>query len=354
VWNKFKKSNNDIQSIILSIQNTAKKFDISLNEPRIRIKDKTVKLIIHHHDTSHDAHLLTALKEALPEFTFLLIHETHQEISKNPVKKPTPHAIKGSIRPASIKKILIVASGKGGVGKSAVSLNLARCFQAKGLKVALVDCDIHGPSSPVMTGGYEKATYKDNKLQPIIRDNIKMMSIGYMIDPTKPVIWRGPMVSGAIGQMFQTTDWGEIDIAVIDMPPSTGDAQLTICQNLSADGAIIVSQPQMVSVIDAERCAAMFDTMGLPIWGVIENMCGFVAPDTGKTYYIFGKGGAETFAQSKNYPFLGGLPIVPMMAYCADQGLNPLNVEGCHDFMNPLMTMCDSLIKEHLKTMVSV
>ena len=169
-----------------------------------------------------------------------------------------------------------------------------------------------------------------------------------MIDPQKPVIWRGPMVSGAIGQIFQQTDWGDIDVAIVDMPPGTGDAQLTICQNLSPDGVIIVSKPQIVSVIDAERCASMFETMKLPIWGVIENMCGFVAPDTGKTYYIFGQGGAREFANSKNYNFLGTLPIVPMIAYCADQGINPFTIDDCQPFMNPLMDMTDYIINENL------
>lgn len=339
------------------IKNIATDFGVILDETRIRITDKTVKLIINTKDFTDDKALVDTLKKAIPQFNFFIIHETEREKTpskhhshKAPPQKKMPHSINGSVRPASIKKILVVASGKGGVGKSIVSLNLARCLQAQGLKVALIDCDIHGPSSPVMTGGYEKAVYKDKKLQPIIRDGLKIMSIGYMIDPSKAVIWRGPMVSGAIGQMFQETEWGEIDIAIVDMPPGTGDAQLTLCQNVSPDGAIIVSQPQIVSVIDAERCASMFDSMALPIWGVIENMSGFVAPDTGKTYYIFGQGGAEAFAKAKNYPFLGALPIIPMMAYCSDQGMNALTEDTCDAFMNPLMDIAQYIITKNLES----
>ncbi len=338
------------------IKNIATDFGVILDEKRIRITDKTVKLIINTKDFTDDNALIDALKKAIPEFNFFVIHETEREKTptahhshKAPPQKKMPHSINGSIRPASIKKILVVASGKGGVGKSIVSLNLARCLQAHGLKVALIDCDIYGPSCPVMTGGYEKAVYKDKKLQPIIRDGLKIMSIGYMIDPSKALIWRGPMVSGAIGQMFQETEWGDIDIAIVDMPPGTGDAQITICQNVLPDGAIIVSQPQIVSIIDAERCASMFDSMALPIWGVIENMSGFVAPDTGKTYYIFGQGGAEAFAKAKNYPFLGALPIIPMMAYCSDQGMNAMTEDTCDAFMNPLMDIAQYLITENLK-----
>jgi ATP-binding protein involved in chromosome partitioning len=339
------------------IHTIATDFGVILDESRIRITDKTVKLIINTKDFTDDNALVDALKKTIPEFNFFIIHETEREktliVHNSHTPKPQkkiPHSINGSIRPASIKKILVVASGKGGVGKSIVSLNLARCLQAKGLKVALIDCDIYGPSCPVMTGGYEKAVYKDKKLQPIIRDGLKIMSIGYMIDPSKAVIWRGPMVSGAIGQMFQETEWGDIDIAIVDMPPGTGDAQITICQNVSPDGAIIVSQPQIVSIIDAERCASMFDSMALPIWGVIENMSGFVAPDTGKTYYIFGQGGAEAFAKAKNYPFLGALPIIPMMAYCSDQGMNALTVDTCDAFINPLMDIAQYIMTENLES----
>ena len=335
-----------------NIKKTLNDFGITLDDLRIRPKGNVIKLIIPTDNTDNDTFIIKALKEQLPAYDFSLIHETQTE-KKSPTKH-IPHAPKGSIRPASMKKILIVASGKGGVGKSAVSLNLARCLQSRGLKVAFIDCDIHGPSIPVMTGGYEKAKYENNKLQPIIRDNIKTMSIGYMIDPKKPVIWRGPMVSGAIAQMFQTTDWGDIDIAVVDMPPGIGDAQLTICQNLQPDGAIIVSQPQMVSVIDAERCAGMFENLKLPIWGVIENMSGFVAPDTGKIYYIFGQGGAKAFADSQNYPFLGALPIVPMVAYCSDQGISPLLHDDCHAFMNPLMDIADYMITENINAVTAL
>lgn len=344
--NPFGKKLTTDDNYIDAIHHSINQLGIHFDASRIRLKDNNVKLIIDTNILKNNPDLLEKLKIQFPTLKFLIVQDSINDKSKT--SKSYPHAPKSTIRPASIKKIIIVASGKGGVGKSAVSLNLARCFQEKGFKTALIDCDIHGPSTPIMTGGYKKAHYQNNKIQPVIQDGLKIMSIGYMIDPQKPVIWRGPMVSGAIGQIFQQTDWGDIDVAIVDMPPGTGDAQLTICQNLSPDGVIIVSQPQIVSVIDAERCASMFETMKLPIWGVIENMCGFVAPDTGKTYYIFGQGGAREFANSKNYNFLGTLPIVPMIAYCADQGINPFTIDDCQPFMNPLMDMTDYIINENL------
>lgn len=336
---------------ITLIQAVLSDFQIDIDPSRIRLKGNTIKLIIPNSDSLNDSNIVNKLKEKIQNFDFVLIHDSQVSPSSSKSAKKVPHAPKGSIRPASFKKIIVVASGKGGVGKSAISLNLARCLQAKGLKTAFIDCDIYGPSIPVMTGGYTQAEYKDNKLQPVMRDDIETMSIGYMINPAKALVWRGPMVSGAIAQMFEQTQWGDIDVAIVDMPPGTGDAQLTVCQNLQADGAIIVSQPQLVSIIDAERCAAMFDTLNLPIWGVIENMSGFVAPDTQKTYYIFGEGGAKSFAQAKNYPFLGALPIVPMIAYCSDQGINPLSPQtqdDCNPFMSPLMDIADYICVNNL------
>jgi Mrp family chromosome partitioning ATPase len=328
---------------------------LNFTRSRIRIKENSVKLIINQKSMSSDleAKCFSELKKKFPNYNFFAIYETDEPESQVIKNKSIPHAPKGSIRPQSMKKILIVASGKGGVGKSVVSVNMARAFHSQGFKVALIDCDIYGPSSPVMTGGYEKVVYNNSKLQPIMRDGIKMMSIGFMVDSSKPIIWRGPMVSGAIAQMFQETQWGDIDIAVVDMPPGTGDAQLTICQNLSPDGVVIVSQPQLISVIDVERCAMMFEQLKIPIWGIVENMCGFIAPDTGKTYYIFGQGGAESFAESKNYEFLGSLPIVPTIAYVSDQGLNPLLYSECVTFTKPLLEITEHLIKMHLKLPVT-
>lgn len=338
----FSKSSDKTMPSIDLIQKIVSDLGVTLAKDRIRLKDSNLKLILHSVPKAQQELLIKTLQAHYPDLSVTII----QEAEVKPQKPKMPHAPKDNIRPSSIKKILIVASGKGGVGKSLVSLSLARAFQKQGLKTALVDCDIYGPSMPVMTGGYVQAGYDSKKLQPVVRDGIKVMSIGYMIDPAKPVIWRGPMVSGAIGQIFQDTDWGEIDIAVVDMPPGTGDAQLTICQNLNPDGVVIVSQPQMVSVIDAERCAGMFDSLNIPVWGVIENMSGFIAPDTGKTYYIFGQGGAEAFAHSRNYPFLGALPITPQMAYCADQGIDPHTDVGCKEFLQRLEKIAGQLALE--------
>lgn len=329
---------------IENIQNIVQTAGIQITSERIRLRENNLKLIVNHGTQTQHETVKKILTETYPDLSVMIINEAPPpEKTVQKPKKVVPHAPKENIRPGSIKNVIIVASGKGGVGKSLISLNLARAFQRQGLKTALIDCDIYGPSIPVMTGGYAQAGYDNKKLQPMMRDGIKIMSIGYMIDPAKPVIWRGPLVSGAIGQMFNETDWGEIDVAIVDMPPGTGDAQLTIGQNLNPDGAVIVSQPQMVSVIDAERCATMFNTLNIPIWGVIENMCGFVTPDTGKKYFIFGQGGAESFAKSYNYPFLGSLPIVPSMAYCADQGIDPFTDKNCSAYTEPLVEMTKKL-----------
>jgi len=333
-----------------NVQALIKSQGLNIDITRIRVKNNIIKLIIDKNDISsaQQALLFNALKK---EFPFAQCHliEENQKSLETPAKK-NPHNTLKAIRPENFKKIIIVASGKGGVGKSAISLNLARHFKAQGLNVAYIDCDIYGPSGPTMTGGNTQAEYKNNKLQPIIRDGIKTMSIGYMVAASKAIIWRGPMLSGAINQIFQETDWGSdvIDIAIVDMPPGTGDAQLTICQNLSPDSAIIVSQPQMISIIDAERCAMMFEKLNVPILGVIENMSGFVAPDTGKIYYIFGQGGAEAFAKARQYDFLGALPIVPMIAYASDQGINPITLDGCTPFNEPLNKIANKIIKQHV------
>ncbi|MEM6603214.1 MAG: Mrp/NBP35 family ATP-binding protein [Pseudomonadota bacterium] len=309
-----------------------KQYGFSLDIKRVRIKEKSIRIFLPTSASHQDNGYMTqALEKEFPEYNFAIINDVVGEAPQKPqhvttprpkIQKPTfgKHGSSKKVNRDTIKYILAVASGKGGVGKSTVSLNLARALQKKGYKTGLIDADIHGPSVPVMTGGYSMAEYEDHKIKPKIIDDLKVMSIGYMVDPAKPVVWRGPLVSGAIQQMFQDVAWGEIDIMVVDMPPGTGDAQLTLCQSVVPDGTVIVSTPQMTSVIDAERCAMMFERMKTPIIGVIENMRGFIAPDTGKEYLIFGQGGAEDFAKTYKYPYLGHLPIQMEVAFLSDTG----------------------------------
>lgn len=314
------------------------KFKISLTPEQIRLSDKNIKIYIpapllkgHQQDI-----IQTELKAIQTELSIHIIidQEGSEGTPQHPAEpqkteaKPAPfgrHGQKGKIDRSNIKTIIAVASGKGGVGKSTISLNLARSFARKGLKTGLIDADIHGPSLPIMTGGYSEAKYKNGKLIPHLRDNIQCMSIGFMVNPAKPIIWRGPLVSGAIQQMFSDVDWGDLDIMVIDMPPGTGDAQLTLCQSVAPDASVIVSTPQLTAVIDAERCASMFTQLETPIIGVIENMRGFTAPDTGKEYFIFGSGGAESFAKTYNYPYLGHLPFQMELPYMTDKAEDPAN-----------------------------
>lgn len=297
--------------------------NIILNDNNIRFSKQHVKIILDVEANIDFKNTEKQLKDIYP-FAPIILIATHKrsEASMEPPPKIGRHGGKKKIDRQHIKTIIAVASGKGGVGKSTISLNLARAFHKMGHKTALIDADIYGPSIPLMTGGYKPAHYENNKLIPVMRDGMQTMSIGYMIDPSKPMIWRGPMISGAIEQMFNDVAWDQTDIMVIDMPPGTGDAQLTLCQNIAPEASVIVSTPQIISVIDAERCATMFKELGVPIAGVIENMSGFVAPDTGKTYHIFGKDGAKDFAEKNNYPFLGALPLYSELPYLSDQGSN--------------------------------
>lgn len=323
-----------------------------------KITDNHIKLILSPasgNDVTPEAieKMQTIMTQYYPDKRFSVIVDiqvtgvkaSHNHTEHNPPHK-TPvfggHGKGGIIDTTHITYILIIASGKGGVGKSTISLNLARAFAKAGYKTGLIDADIHGPSIPVMTGGYQEAQYEDGKLVPLIRDDVKIMSIGFMVHPAKAIVWRGPLISGAIQQMFKDVAWGALDIMVVDMPPGTGDAGLTICQNIKANGAIIVSTPQATSVIDAERCAAMFQKMNLPILGVIENMRGFIAPDTGKSYDIFGSGGAENFAKTYHYPFLGALPIVPEITQAGDEGQTFYATKGTEE----VSRMLDNIVRE--------
>jgi ATP-binding protein involved in chromosome partitioning len=221
-----------------------------------------------------------------------------------------------------VKHIIAVASGKGGVGKSTTSCNLALAFAAQGLKVGVLDADIYGPSMPKLFAIHGKPTLAGGRvLNPMENYGIKVMSIGFLVDEEAAMIWRGPMVISAIQQMLREVAWGELDILVVDMPPGTGDAQLTMAQNVPLAGAVIVSTPQDLALIDARRGVAMFRKVEVPILGVIENMSYFVAPDTGKRYDIFGHGGARKEAERQGVPFLGEIPLAMVIRERSDAGL---------------------------------
>ncbi len=219
-----------------------------------------------------------------------------------------------------IRKLIAVASGKGGVGKSTVAANLAVALARSGLAVGLLDADIYGPSVPTLMGIEGRAKLENNRLQPAMAHGIKALSMGMMTDPKKAIVWRGPMASSALVQMVEQADWGVLDVLVIDMPPGTGDIQLTLAQKLKPDGAVIVSTPQDLALIDARRAIAMFGEVNVPVLGLIENMSGYQCPHCGKSSDPFGHGGAEAEAVALGVPFLGRVPLDIALRLASDAG----------------------------------
>ncbi|MCA0400532.1 MAG: Mrp/NBP35 family ATP-binding protein [Proteobacteria bacterium] len=240
--------------------------------------------------------------------------------------KPGPAPQGAKVQVAGVKHIVAVASGKGGVGKSTTACNLALALAARGLKVGVLDADIYGPSMPRLFGIRGKPTLKEGRvLNPMEGYGIKVMSIGFLVEDDSAMIWRGPMVISAIQQMLREVAWGDLDVLVVDMPPGTGDAQLTLAQNVPLAGAVIVSTPQDLALIDVRRGIAMFRKVEVPILGVVENMSYFVAPDTGKRYDIFSYGGARAEAERQGAPFLGEVPLVMAIREKSDAGM-PITV----------------------------
>jgi ATP-binding protein involved in chromosome partitioning len=221
---------------------------------------------------------------------------------------PKPQA--GPVKPTGVARIVAVASGKGGVGKSTVSANLAVALARQGRRVGLLDADIYGPSLPRMMGVSARPASPDGKvIEPLQAHGVTMMSIGLMVPEEKAVVWRGPMLMGALQQMLGQVNWGELDILIVDLPPGTGDVQLTLCTKSELSGVIVVSTPQDVALIDARKALDMFNTLKTPVLGLIENMSFFTCPDCGGEHHIFGHGGVTAEAEALGLPLLGVLPI---------------------------------------------
>jgi ATP-binding protein involved in chromosome partitioning len=226
-----------------------------------------------------------------------------------------------------VKNAIAVASGKGGVGKSTMSANLAVSLALDGARVGLLDADVYGPNIPMMMGINERPKGQNNKIIPPLAYGLKIMSMGFLVDANQPVIWRGPMIHNALRQFLQDVEWGELDYLVIDLPPGTGDASLSLAQSLSLTGAVIVTTPQQVALSDVIRGVAMFQQLNVPILGVIENMSYFIAPDTGHRYDIFGHGGGAKMAKEVGVDFLGEVPLEPQVRMGGDEG-NPIVVRA--------------------------
>lgn len=221
---------------------------------------------------------------------------------------PKPQA--GPTKPVGVQRIIAIGSGKGGVGKSTVSSNLAVALARQGRKVGLLDADIYGPSQPRMMGINKRPGSPDGKtIIPLKAHGVTLMSIGFMMEEGKAVVWRGPMLMGALQQMLGQVEWGELDVLLVDLPPGTGDVQLTLCTKSELSGAIVVSTPQDVALIDARKAIDMFSTLKTPVLGLIENMSMFVCPDCGAEHEIFGQGGVSAEAEKMGVPLLGKLPI---------------------------------------------
>ncbi len=225
-----------------------------------------------------------------------------------------------SIGIPGIERIIAVASGKGGVGKSTTAVNLALAFAALGWRIGILDCDIFGPSLPRLLNLRTKPQVEDRRIQPLSAYGVKAMSIGFMIDEEEPVVWRGPMVMAAVQQMLRDVVWGELDCLVVDMPPGTGDAQLTLAQNVALAGAVIVSTPQDLALVDARRGIVMFNKVDVPVLGIVENMSYFLCPHCGERSDIFAHGGARHEAERLGVPFLGEIPLALDIRATSDSG----------------------------------
>jgi len=218
------------------------------------------------------------------------------------------------------RSVIAVGSGKGGVGKSTVAACLAYALQKSGAKVGLMDADIYGPSIPHLLGVSGRPEVIEKRIQPKEVDGMKVISMGLIVEPGEAVIWRGPMLHGAVTQFLRDTDWGPLDYLIIDMPPGTGDIALTLSQLLPLTGSVVVCTPQEVALLDAVKAVAMFRKVKIPVLGMVENMSGFVCPDTGKEWDIFGRGGAQEKAKEMDVPFLGDVPITISIREQGDAG----------------------------------
>ena len=268
------------------------------------------------------------MKKKMSDDCVAAIHEyvdRNAEVTVNltarEVKQPDPHELM-----PGVKNVIVVASGKGGVGKSTVAVNLAVSLAKTGASVGLIDADIYGPSIPIMFNIGENDIYGEQHngktyMQPVERYGVKLMSIGFLVDPDKALAWRGPMASGALKQLATETWWGEIDYLVVDMPPGTGDVQLTLAQTLPVTGAIIVSTPQQVALADVVRGVQLFETLNIPVLGFVENMAYFTPAELpNNKYYIFGREGCSRLAKETGTPLLGQIPLVQSIAESGDNG----------------------------------
>lgn len=277
-----------------------------LKQAELQGQIATLQLVLPYPCASQRAAYIAGLQQ--------FVQQRHPELTQIHIElnwEITTHAVQHGLQPhPQIKNMIAVASGKGGVGKSTVAVNLALALVAEGARVGLLDADIYGPSQPMMLGAATHPESKDQKtLEPVERYGVQSMSIGYLIDTDTPMIWRGPMVSTALQQIMRDTNWHQLDYLIIDLPPGTGDIQLTLSQKIPVSGAVVVTTPQEIALLDARKAIAMFQKVRVPVLGVIENMSSHVCGHCGHEDAIFGQGGGAQLAQQYQLKLLGSLPL---------------------------------------------
>jgi ATP-binding protein involved in chromosome partitioning len=290
---------------------------------RIAVNEGAVSVELHITSSNPDAgrQIKAEAERVLKALSGVRLLHVDLKQSGAPATGSGPNAWSGQGRIAGIRKVVAVASGKGGVGKSTLSVNLACALKHLGAQVGLLDCDIYGPSIPLMMGVHERPTISDDeRLVPPVGHGVKLMSMGFLLEGDQPVIWRGPMIMKTIQQFVMQVAWGELDFLLVDLPPGTGDAQLSLCQTVPLDGGVIVTTPQEASLGVVRKGIAMFEKVNVPILGIIENMSYFTTPN-GERVEIFGHGGGRLEAARKNLTFFGEVPIFTEIRMGGDCGV---------------------------------
>lgn len=291
-------------------------------------------LVVSGSEVSFDVELAYPAKSQIPAIRASLIAAAKtvagvENVSANVISKVTAHAVQRGVQLLpSVKNIVAVASGKGGVGKSTTAINLALALSAEGASVGLLDADIYGPSVPMMAGIDGRPDTQDGKtMEPMLSHGLQIMSIGFLVDADQAMIWRGPMATQALEQLLRQTNWKDLDYLIVDMPPGTGDIALTLSQKVPMTGAVIVTTPQDIALIDAKKGIKMFEKVGVPILGLVENMAVHVCSQCGHAEHIFGVDGGKAMAKEYNIDYLGALPLSRTIREQADAG-NPTVVSN--------------------------
>jgi ATP-binding protein involved in chromosome partitioning len=308
--------------------NEALKTVLDPNTGKDFVSTKALKnLQIQEGDVSFDIELGYPAKSQVPALRKALVAAAKtvagvENVSANVTTKVISHAVQRGVQlMPNVKNIIAVASGKGGVGKSTTAVNLALALAAEGASVGLLDADIYGPSQPMMLGISRRPESEDGKtMEPLENHGVQVMSIGFLVDQDEAMIWRGPMATQALEQLLRQTNWKDLDYLIVDMPPGTGDIQLTLSQRVPMTGAVIVTTPQDIALIDARKAVTMFEKVGVPILGVVENMAVHVCSNCGHAEHIFGEGGGKRYAEDKGIEYLGALPLAMHIREQADSG----------------------------------